>query len=219
MKRFAVPLVIAGSLTILVALLWLLRSITSTAPAAPVATVPPRTAEPAPSTPPPSMPAPGTAPSVPHTAPASTGERMPTLPAGGESPPSTAGGSSDDAPPGTKLNTKNLHLGMPALREKIAANTSQVAACLVGKRSTGEVSLTFIAGKKANQIEVEQTDVDGEKTTIDDQGVLDCIMAATRSIRLDGLPRDAPAIMVYRSISLQDGKITDDKPTKFSYIR
>lgn len=144
---------------------------------------------------------------------------MPTLPAGGGERSASAAGSSDEAPPGTKLNTKNLHFGMPALREKIAGNTSQVAACLVGKRSTAEVTLTFIAGKRADQIEVEQTDIDGEKTTLDDQAVLDCMMAATRTIRLDGLPREAAAIMVYRTISLRDGKVTEDLPTKFSYIR
>ncbi len=218
MKRFVVPLVIGGSLTVLVALLLLLRSITSTEPSEPVATVPARERPvgSAPTTSMPTTPASGTPTPVFPAAPANTGERMPALPAG-QSGIQSAG--SDDAPPGTKLNTKNLHLGMPALREKIAGNTSQIASCVAGKRSSGEIMVTFIAGNRANRIEIEQTDIDGETTTIDDQPVLDCMMAATRSIRLDGLPREAEAIMVYRSISLQDGKITDDKPTKFSYIR
>jgi hypothetical protein len=52
-----------------------------------------------------------------------------------------------------------------------------------------------------------------------DQAVLDCMTAATRTIRLDGLPREATAILVYRSISLQNGEIIADRPTTFSYIR
>jgi hypothetical protein len=108
---------------------------------------------------------------------------------------------------------------MPALREKIAGNTSRIAACLSGQRATAEVALTFIAGKRADRIEIEQADIDADKTTLVDQAVLECMTAATRTIRLDGLPREATAILVYRSISLQNGEIIADRPTTFSYIR
>jgi hypothetical protein len=88
-----------------------------------------------------------------------------------------------------------------------------------GKRPTANVTMTFIVGQKAGKLEVEQVDIDGEKTTLTDEGLLECMSNATKSIKLEGLPREAPAIMVTRETAIEDGQVTADKPLKFSYIR
>lgn len=221
MKRFAVPLVIAGSLAVLIALVVLLRSITAETTGEPAVTAtPPRSTEPTGIT--------GPAPTVETGVPAWKPQARPKIETSSTpSAPSTSGGDSwaaggvgnSDAPPGTKLNTKNLHFGLPALREKIAANTPKLAACMGGKRPTANVTMTFIVGQKAGKVEVEQVDIDGDKTTLTDESLLECMSNATKSIQLDGLPREAPAILVTRETAIEDGQVTADKPLKFSYIR
>lgn len=218
MKRFAVPLVIVGSLAVLAALVVLLRAITADSPAAPA---PAATAPPPPATPTvtatPSPAAPTEAPPVPAPSqpPKTRTEQRPSLPTSG-APVADTG---SDAPPGTRANTKGLQYGLPHLRERIAANTAQVTACMGGKRPTGDVSLQFIVAQHAGKYVVEQVDVDGEQTTVQDDALLDCMMNATKKIELDGLPREAAAIMVTRVTSVADGAVTTDKPLKFSYIR
>jgi len=216
-KRFAVPLVIVGSLAVLAALVIMLRSITSTAPLAPVTVAPPPKASPGATTAPAPTPTPrpGMVTPVPQARPRSE-DRPPALPSiGGDMAPTLG----SDAPPGTKLNTKNLHFGLPQLREKIAANAPHVTACLGGSKPTGEATLTFIVAQKAGKIIVEQTDVDRDKTTLQDEALLECLHKTAQKIQLDGLPREAEAIIVTRVLTLQDGAITEDKPTKFSYLR
>lgn len=209
---------IVGSLGVLAALVVLLRAITSDSPAAPAptATAPPRLTTPT-VTPPPTSPPTTEAPAVPTppAAPRTRTEQRPSLPTSG----GVVADTSNDALPGTKANTKGLQYGLPHLRERIAANTAQLAACMGGKRPTGDVSLQFIVAQHAGKYIVEQVDVDGDQTTVQDEALLDCMMNATKKIELDGLPREAAAIMVTRVTSVADGAVTTDKPLKFSYIR
>jgi hypothetical protein len=124
-----------------------------------------------------------------------------------------------NGPPGTRFNTKNLHYGLDQLIVKIGANTPQVTACVGGKRPTAKVSLQFIVAHKAGKYLVEQVDIDADNTTLEDQALLECMMKATKTIELDGLPREAPAIIVTRVTTFADGAVTEDKPLKFSYLR
>jgi len=220
-KRFAVPLVIAGSLAVLIALVVLLRSITAESTAEPVVTATPKPG--ATETTGISGPAPTVETGVPQWKPQARPKiesgTTPSTPSPSGDSWANGGGGGSEAPPGTKLNTKNLHFGLPALREKIAENTPKLAACMGGKRPTANVTMTFIVGQKAGKLEVEQVDIDGEKTTLTDEGLLECMSNATKSIKLEGLPREAPAIMVTRETAIEDGQVTADKPLKFSYIR
>lgn len=219
MKRFAVPLVIAGSLAVLVALFMLLRAITSTSPAAPVTATPPRPTETASAAPAPAPTMPSPAPAPGAQAP-TRAEPRPTAPRNiWDEPPAPPAGGSSDALPGTRANTKNLHFGLPQLREKIAANAPHVQQCLKGSSASGEATLTFIVAQRAGKIIIEQTDVDRDKTTVQDEPLLECLHKTAEKIQLDGLPREAEAIIVTRVMTLQDGSLAEDKPLKFSYLR
>jgi len=140
-------------------------------------------------------------------------------PTSSDSPPTLAG--ADDAPPGSPANTKNLQFGMPQLREKIATNTPQLAACIstAGSRPSGNATVTFIVAQRGSKYIVEQTDIDPEATSLADAPLLDCFAKATSAMVFDGLPREAPAILVTRTIALENGAITEDKPLRFSYLR
>jgi len=220
-KRFAVPLVIFGSLAVLVALFLLLRSITA-APAEPVSTAtkprPVEVAGPAPAPAAPTIwdqdtptPKPVTNPKVNRT----SGDLAPALP----SAPTVASEGSSDAPPGTRANTKNLHYGTKQLNERIALNAPHVQACLNGTKATGEVTLTFVAAQKPDKVVIEQADADREKSTVKDEALLECLAKTSTKIVLDGLPREAPAIFVTRVMTLEDGTLTGDRSADFSYIR
>jgi hypothetical protein len=212
---------LAGGLAVLIALGVLLRSITRERQSPVVsrtsAPVVARAPEPvAPQRPEASRPA-TVAPRTPAIRrPESRNPREPTRPS--PPPPSLA---NDDAPPGTRYNTKNLQWGMPQLRQKIAANKPQIAACVraSGSRPTGNATVTFIVADRAGKIVVEEADIDHDATTLQDATLLDCFTKATSAMQFDGLPREAPAIVVTRTIALQDGSVVENKPAKFSYIR
>jgi hypothetical protein len=208
-------------LVVLAALIFLLRAISADSPADPVSTTapPPATTTPAPASPTPSAaPTPSRpAPAAAQTSKARTSQ-LPSLPSFGNRDSSGTTGSSD-APPGSMQNTKGLQYGLPHMRERIAANTAQLTACMGSKRPTAEVSMQFIVALHGGKYVVEQVDVDGDKTTLQDDAVLDCMMNATKKIQLDGLPREASAILITRVTTLADGAVTDDKPLKFSYLK
>ena len=219
MKRFAVPLFLAAGLAVLIALGVLLRSVSREVTPDPVTAQPPeRVSTASPASPSPARPSTGTGP-VPSMARPRSPERAPEAERPDERPPSLP--SSDDAPPGTRYNTKNLQYGIVQLREKITANSPQLAECVraSGTRPTGNATVTFIVADRAGKILVEQADVDHDATTLTDDKLLQCFTTATSGMVFDGLPREAPAIVVTRTIALQDGTVVEDKPAKFSYLR
>lgn len=217
---------IVGSAAVLIALLVLLRSITSGPAATPAPTS--RPADPPPTN--------STAPSVPtlsrhegssssggnslaqmfrpHKRPAA-GEAAPSAPASDERTPEERG----DGPPATRYNTKNLQFGLPQLKDKIAGNTPQIAACIGGARPTGKATMTFIVAHRGGEYVVEQSDYDRDASTVQDETMLDCFAKAANTMQFDGLPREADAIVVTRTIELENGAVTSDRPSNFSYIR
>jgi hypothetical protein len=110
---------------------------------------------------------------------------------------------------------------MPQLRQKIAANKAQIAACVraSGSRPTGNATVTFIVADRAGKIVVEEADIDHDATTLQDATLLDCFPKATSAMQFDGLPREADAIIVTRTIELDNGAVKSDRPSNFSYIR
>jgi hypothetical protein len=216
---------IAASAAVLVALFVLLRSITSAPPPTPAPTSHPADPPPASSA----------APSVPalsrHEGSSSGGNSLAKMfrphkrPATGEAAPS-ASASDDrtpeergDGPPATRYNTKNLQYGLPQLRDKIAGNTPQVAACIGGARPTGKATMTFIVAHRGGTYVVEQSDYDRDASTVQDETMLDCFAKAATNMQFDGLPREADAIIVTRTIELDNGAVKSDRPSNFSYIR
>ncbi len=220
MRRFAVPLVIVASTAVLAGLVVLWRSIS--ADSAPV------TAAPRPNEAPEGAPAP-----APTTGPAATrapdrpalAQRAPqpgTGPAGGPTAPSLGGG--DGAAPGTKENTKNLEWGITQMRAQVAANEPKVVECLAqaastGDRPTGDATLTFIAARRGDKIVIEDTGVDRDGTTIASEPLLECLHATSKSMTFAGLPREAEAVFVTRTVKVEAGGLVESKVVKFSYIR
>lgn len=224
MKRFAVPFVIAGSVVVLIALFVLLRSITSgTTPTPPPTTKAPEspTATAAPELPsvPGRSPAPSGGSSLahmlrPHKRAADSEGTTGTAPSATDERPEERG----DGPPATRFNTKNLQFGMTQIREQIAGNAPQIAACIGSNKPTGKATLTFIVAHRGDKYVIEQSDYDREGSTVQDEALLDCFAKAANAMQFQGLPREADAIIVTRSIGIDSGAVTEDKAT-FSYIR
>jgi len=219
MRRFAVPLVIVASTTVLVGLVFLWRSIS--AESAPVKVDPrvPTAPTPQPATTSPS------APSVPAIRAPAAAPPRPRVesaePRSGDAPPTL---ESDSAPPGTKLNTKNLQWGITQMRAQVAANEPKVVECLQqaatsGQRPTGDATLTFIAAKRGDKIVIEDTNIDGDGTTLQGDALLDCLHTTSKAMTFEGLPREAEAVFITRSVKVENGGLVENKLVKFSYIR
>jgi hypothetical protein len=125
----------------------------------------------------------------------------------------------DDGPPGTMLNTKNLHFGMPQMRALIEATGPQVRECLRAAGSaSGEATLTFIVAKRGDRYIVEDTGVDDSATTLQGDALLECLHATSRGLVFEGLPREATAVIVTRRVSADQGNLVDNEMLRFSYI-
>jgi hypothetical protein len=217
MRRYAVPIVIVGSMALLGALLLLWKAIATDAPA-PEVSVGPRSPEPGAAAPA------GTAPPRGPTAraplplvPRRGGESAAPAPHDPASPPPTL--AQDDGPPGTMLNTKNLHFGVPQMRALIDATGPQVRECLrAAGGASGEATLTFIVAKRGERYVVEDTGVDDDATTLQGEGLLECLHATSRALVFQGLPREATAVIVTRRVSADKGNLVDNEMLKFSYI-
>jgi hypothetical protein len=227
MRRYAVPLVITGSLVVLGAGFLLLKTI-SASPAEP----PPTTA--------PHQPTASTEPRPATQAPAASRSRIPlpgpprrrdpgavssTDSTGTGGPPPTL--QEEQGPPGTRWNTKNLEFGSRQLRAQIAANTEKIRECVrdSGLTPSGDATLTFIVGKQQDKTThedayvVEQTNLERDATTLQGEALLECMQQAATAMHFVGLPREADAIIVTRAVKLVDGQVAEDKYVKFSYIR
>jgi hypothetical protein len=124
-------------------------------------------------------------------------------------------------PPGSMENKKNLHYGGTQLRTQTKAVDPLVRQCVqqaVGK-PTGDAVLTFIVAVHGDKVEVEDTGIDQDKTTLQDQKLLDCLRETARSMKFEGLPREAEALVVNRSVKLENGALTEYRLIGFSYLR
>ncbi len=131
---------------------------------------------------------------------------------------------SDEPPPGTRANTKHLEWGVTQMRALIEANAGKVNECLAqaaanGDRPTGDATLTFIAARRGDKIVIEDTSVDSEGTTLKSDALLDCLHQTSKAMTFEGLPREAAAVFITRSVSVENGTLAANKFVKFSYIR
>jgi hypothetical protein len=219
MARPSVLLMFAGTAGVLVALFLLWQSIRSDGP--PPAPAQTTASEPtaAPITPAPSTPGP-TAARVPKPppSPGSTGTGpSPTLPS-----TSPASPTAEQAPPLDP--TKNLHFGGTQLRAQTKAVEPLVRECvekaaIAGARPSGTAMLTYHVAKRGDALEVEATGIDNEKTTIENEALLECLHQTAKAMKFVGLPRDAQEIYAARRVTLENGKVTEYKHVTFSYLR
>jgi hypothetical protein len=137
-----------------------------------------------------------------------------------ESGTATTSGSQDSAPPGTRLNTKNLDFGLPQMRAQAAATEPKLRECLAkaGGKPTGDATLTFIAAKKGDKIVIEDTSYDADATTLKGDDLVECLHQTSKAMTFQGLPREAEAVQVTRSIKVTNGQLVENGIVKFSYI-
>jgi hypothetical protein len=209
---------VAGTAAVLVALIVLWQSIRSdTTPAA----VPPQpqdhAAQPAAPTAPTTSP---TAARTPPRAPASsvsTGPRpVPTMPA-----PAPAAA---DTPPPPRDNNQGLEFGGKQLHAQTKAVEPLVRECvekaaISGLRPSGSAMLTYIVAKRGDKFQIEDTGIDNEKTTLDNEGLLECLHQTAKGMKFEGLPRGAQEIYAARRVTIENGKITEYRHVTFSYLR
>lgn len=227
MSRPSVWLIVAGATVLLLALVLLWKSTRSGAvemhaTGSARATAPTGgTATPTGPTPAPTGPATRVGRRPARTAPA--GIPSPSSPRPSESAPAMPE-SSDDAPPATRGNTKNLHFGGPQLRAQAAAVEPLVRACVekamvAGAHPTGTALLTYVVAQRGDKVEVEDTGFDSEKTTLKQDALVECLHQTAKGMKFEGLPREAEGLYVTRSITLENGAISEYKHVGFSYLR
>jgi hypothetical protein len=135
-----------------------------------------------------------------------------------------AGGAAvaeDNAPPASRGNTKDLHFGGFQLRTQAEAVRPLVEKCVTekGQGATGATVLTYVVAKHGGKVEVEDTGIDDDKTTLQNTELLDCLRETARKMTFEGLPREASGLVVTRSVTLESGKLVEYKHVGFSYLR
>jgi hypothetical protein len=137
-----------------------------------------------------------------------------------DSTPATAV-ADDNAPPATRGNTKNLHFGGAQLRTQAEAVRPLVEKCVTekGQGANGATVLTYVVAKHGDKVQVEDTGIDDDKTTLQSTELLDCLRETARNMSFEGLPREASGLVVTRSVKVESGKLVEYKHVGFSYLR
>lgn len=130
----------------------------------------------------------------------------------------------DRPPPASRANTTHLEYGGTQLRAQAKAVEPLVHECLAaesaaGALPTGKAMMTYVVAKRGDKYLVEDTAIDDENTTLQGDKLLECLRETARSMKFIGLPREAEALVVSRSVTVEHGKITEYKHVGFSYLR
>lgn len=111
------------------------------------------------------------------------------------------------------------------LRQKVAALGAQVADCAKqaddsGYRANGTAVLTFLVtpDKKKQDVEIEQTGIEYDGTTIDNQPLLDCLKDTSKAMTFKYVP-DTDGVLGLRRVKLADGKVVENAFMYFHYVR
>ena len=117
----------------------------------------------------------------------------------------------------------NLQYGAEQLYALTAAVEPLVRECVdratsAGKRLTGTAMLTYTAVKHGDKVTVDETGINADKTTLADDSLLTCLHQTAKAMKFEGLPRNANVIYAARSVSLENGKITEYRHATFSYF-
>ena len=137
--------------------------------------------------------------------------------------PAPAPAAPDTAPP-PRDNNQGLEFGGKQLHAQTKAVEPLVRECvekaaITGARPTGTAMLTYIVAKRGDKFEIEDTGIDNEKTTIENEGLLECLHQTAKGMKFEGLPRGAQEIYAARRVTLENGKVTEYKHVTFSYLR
>lgn len=172
----------------------------------------------------PSAPAPTVAPSSPSApAPTPTAPAAP-VPAG---PAATAAPGAPELPAVVEAFTpseKRPPIANKALlRQQVAAVAGQVADCAKqaeGSGANGTAVLTYMVtpDKKKQQVEIEQTGIEYDGTTIDNQPLLDCLKDTSKAMTFTYVP-DTDGVFALRRVKLADGKVVENAFVNFHYVR
>jgi hypothetical protein len=113
--------------------------------------------------------------------------------------------------------------GLPHMRERVTAIEPKVNECLTqaqsrGDKPTGDATLTFVASKKGDKIVIEDTNYDHDGTSLKNESLVECLQGTSNAITFDGLPRNANAVFVTRTVKVENGALVENKLVKFSYI-
>lgn len=116
----------------------------------------------------------------------------------------------------------NLHFGA----DQIFALTSEVEplvrdcvskAVIAGEKPSGTAWLTYSVVQNGNKFVVAETGYDPAKTTLKGESLLECLHQTAKAMKYQGLPRNVPEIYVARSVTLENGKITEYRQAWWSY--
>jgi hypothetical protein len=214
MTRPSLLLMFAGTAALLVALFLLRQALRSDDPAIPTTPTTQTTTQPAAPTTNEPLAAPA------RTATSPTAGRAPKLPPSttgfAASPPAPAPAPSPAAAP-TSGERVPLHGQTKAVEPLVRECVEK--AMIAGARPTGTATLTYIVARRGDKLEIEDTGIDNEKTTIENEGLLECLHQTAKAMKFDVLPRDSDAILAARRVTLENGKITEYKHVTFSYLR
>jgi len=111
------------------------------------------------------------------------------------------------------------------LRQQVAAVAAQVADCTnqaagSGYRGSGTAVLTYMVtpDKKKQTVEIEQTGIEYDGTTIDNQPLLDCLKDTSKAMTFAYVP-DTDGVFALRRVKVADGKVVENAFVNFHYVR
>jgi hypothetical protein len=124
--------------------------------------------------------------------------------------------------PGT--SNEGIHFGAPQLQTQTKAVEPLVRECVekaavTGDRSSGTAIVTYVVAKRGDKYVVEDPGTEPDKTTVQNDALLECLAGTAKAMKFEGLPRGANEIYVTRKVTLEGGKLTDYKHVAFSYLR
>lgn len=130
----------------------------------------------------------------------------------------------EHAPPTSMLNKTHLEYGGTQLRTQAKAVEPLVRECVdkanaTGAKPTGSAMLTYVVAKHGDKYEVEDTSYDAEQTTLQQDSLITCLSETAKAMKFVGLPREAEALVVTRSVKVENGALTEYKHVGFSYLR
>lgn len=145
--------------------------------------------------------------------------RRPTTQPTAEAPTASQGGD----PPALGSDTGSA-LGAPTLKEtlrdQVMFSEPQIAECnekalKAGRRLDGATAVAFkVARTKDGKIVAEPTGI--EYSSIADQGVVDCIRDAAKTMVFDSLPEGVDSLTGYRKVVLKDGAVVENWLTEYT---
>ena len=130
----------------------------------------------------------------------------------------------DHPPPTSMLNKTHLEYGGTQLRAQAKAVEPLVRECVEkanagGVKPTGNALLTYVVAKHGDKYEVEDTSFDADQTTLPQESLVTCLSETAKAMKFVGLPREAEALVVTRSVKIENGALTEYKHVGFSYLR